>query len=249
MKLYYNFHIHTCLSPCCEEDMTPGNIVLMCKLCGFDAIAVTDHNSCRNCRAAVKAGEQQGLVVIPGMELTTSEDIHVICLFPDVQRAEGFDRLVTEGFPKYFPPDNIFGRQLIVDENDSIAGNVDYLLLTASSIGVNQVKGIADSFGGFCFPAHVDRNGYGILSVLGAIPPEAGFTAVELSGAFDERTGQDVLARIAGFGVLHNSDAHSLYTIGEPVHALDIAGDGPLSAPDIIAVLKALRLNYTATKG
>ena len=79
MKLYYDFHLHSCLSPCGDNEMTPYNLVNMAKVLGFDVIALTDHNSCKNCRAAVRAGEDAGLTVIPGMELCTAEEIHVVC--------------------------------------------------------------------------------------------------------------------------------------------------------------------------
>jgi len=89
MRYYYDFHIHTCLSPCCDDDMTPNNIVQMAKLIGLDAIAITDHNSCLNCRAAIEASKRiSGPLVIPGMELETSESVHIVILFPDIDSAE-----------------------------------------------------------------------------------------------------------------------------------------------------------------
>ena len=87
MKFFYDFHLHSCLSPCGDDDMTPYNLVNMAKLLGYDIIALTDHNSCRYAASAVRAGEQAGLVVIPGMELCTQEEAHVVCLFPDVPSA------------------------------------------------------------------------------------------------------------------------------------------------------------------
>ncbi|MBQ2422676.1 MAG: PHP domain-containing protein, partial [Clostridia bacterium] len=85
MRLYYDLHIHSLLSPCGDNDMTPNNIVNMAKLNELDIIAITDHNSCKNCAAAIKVGNEVGITVVPGMELTTSEDIHVVCLFPDLE--------------------------------------------------------------------------------------------------------------------------------------------------------------------
>ena len=73
-ELSYDLHIHSCLSSCGDDDMTPGNIVGMAAIKGLDVIAVTDHNSCRNCPAVLKLAEQYGVLAIPGMELTTAEE-------------------------------------------------------------------------------------------------------------------------------------------------------------------------------
>ena len=81
MTVRCDLHLHTALSPCGEERMTPNNIVNMALLAGLDLIAVTDHNTCGNCRAAIEAGARAGLAVVPGMELTTSEEAHGVCLF------------------------------------------------------------------------------------------------------------------------------------------------------------------------
>ena len=90
MKLKYDFHLHSCLSPCGDNDMTPYNLVNMAKLMGYDIIALTDHNSCLNCPAAIKAGQEAGITVVPGMELCTSEEIHTVCLFPTLEKALEF---------------------------------------------------------------------------------------------------------------------------------------------------------------
>ena len=99
MKLYYDLHIHSCLSPCGDNEMTPFNLVNTAKVFGYDLIALTDHNSCRNCRAALEAGKAAGITVVPGMELCTSEEIHVVCLFADLDSAESFGALVREHIP------------------------------------------------------------------------------------------------------------------------------------------------------
>ena len=91
-ELSYDLHIHSCLSPCGDDDMTPGNIVGMAAIKGLDVIAVTDHNSCRNCPAVLKLAEQYGVLAIPGMELTTSEEVHAVCLFSELSAALEFDR-------------------------------------------------------------------------------------------------------------------------------------------------------------
>ena len=88
MKVYYDLHIHTALSPCGDNDMTPCNIVGLAALCGLDVIAVTDHNSALNCAAVEKAGREAGIIVLSGMELETAEEVHVVLLFPSAAAAE-----------------------------------------------------------------------------------------------------------------------------------------------------------------
>lgn len=92
--LYYDLHLHSCLSPCGDDDMTPANIVGMAAVKGLDVIALTDHNSCKNCPAAIHHGQQYGVIVIPGMELCTIEEVHIICLFPELDAALAFDQYV-----------------------------------------------------------------------------------------------------------------------------------------------------------
>ena len=98
-RVYYDLHLHSCLSPCGSEDMTPNNIVNMAKLMGYDMIALTDHNSCLNCEATVTVGKRNGLTVVPGMELCTAEDAHTICLFPTVADAMEFHQYVKQHSP------------------------------------------------------------------------------------------------------------------------------------------------------
>ena len=111
IPLYYDLHLHSCLSPCGDDDMTPANIVGMAAVKGLDVIALTDHNSCKNCPAAMKHGEEYGVTVIPGMELTTSEEVHVVCLFPELNDALDFDQYVYERILPIKNKKNIFGEQ------------------------------------------------------------------------------------------------------------------------------------------
>ena len=99
MELNYDFHLHSCLSPCGDNDMTPYNLVNMAKIMGLDAIALTDHNTCLNCEAAMKVGKEAGVLVIPGMELCTDEEVHVVCLFPQLENALAFSEYVRERIP------------------------------------------------------------------------------------------------------------------------------------------------------
>lgn len=210
MRVYYDLHIHSALSPCGDDDMTPNNIVNMAKLSGLTMIAVTDHNSCLNCPAAVNVGRQIGVMVVPGMELCTAEDIHVVCLFPDLEASAGFSDYVHQRIPPLPADDDVFGRQLIMDEEDNIIGTEPLLLVTAADIGVDQVHDLVASLGGACFPAHIDKSAYSILASLGAIPPEVGFTAAEVSIKGDVEALREKHPILQSMPLLLNSDAHML---------------------------------------
>ena len=118
VDLSYDLHIHSCLSPCGDDDMTPGNIVGMAAIKGLDVIAVTDHNSCKNCPAVLKLAQEYGVMAIPGMEINTSEEVHAVCLFPELSQAMDFDAYVYERLMRFPNNEAIFGKQQICDEND-----------------------------------------------------------------------------------------------------------------------------------
>ncbi|HAN44226.1 MAG TPA: phosphoesterase [Ruminococcaceae bacterium] len=218
----YDLHIHSCLSPCGDDDMTVNNIVNMAQLNGIDIIALTDHNTCKNCPAFIKAAKDKKLLALSGMELCTSEEIHIICLFPSLDNAMAFDSYVYTRLPNMQNNPGIFGQQLILNENDEIIGREDKLLINAADISVAQISGLMCEFGGFAFPAHIDKNSFSILSVLGFIPPEYGFTAFELSNS--NRLSE---YKISYFGfcsanIIVNSDAHYLWDISEGENSLTL---------------------------
>lgn len=180
MKLYYDFHIHSCLSPCGDSDMTPNNIVNMAKIMGLDVIALTDHNTSKNCRAVMEVGADAGLTVIPGMELCTSEEVHVVCLFKDIDNAESFSDFVKTTVPPIKNKPSVFGEQVFMNKNDEVTGYEDILLVTASSLSTSNIVEKVSQYGGFCFPAHIDRTSYSIISNLGIIDDSFGFTCAEV---------------------------------------------------------------------
>ena len=132
-KYYYDFHIHSCLSPCADDDMTPNNIAGTAVLAGLEAVALTDHNSSKNCPAFFEAAKKYGLIPIAGMELTTAEDIHIVCLFPELDGAMKFDAYVSKHRMKIPNRTDIFGEQLIMNGEDEIIGREDYFLPAARS--------------------------------------------------------------------------------------------------------------------
>ena len=216
MKLYYDLHLHSCLSPCGDDEMTPYNLVNMAKIFGYDIIALTDHNSCLNCRSAMKIGEEIGITVVPGMELCTSEEIHCICLFPDAERAEAFSSFIRGTLPSVKNREKIFGQQLIMDTQDGILGKEELLLTTASSISIDALPELVAEYSGVCYPAHIDRNSYSIISSLGDFSPDLKVSCFELTPKADEKEYFEKYPSTNGKKVIRSSDAHYLTNMREP---------------------------------
>lgn len=219
MKLYYDLHIHSALSPCADNDMTPNNIVNMAAIKGLDVIAITDHNSCKNAAACIKAAENAGLdlIVIPGMEVETSEEVHVICLFPATAAALEFDVFITQNLPAIKNRPEIFGEQYITDEMDNVTGSVDNLLITAAKLDLYTVVNKVNELSGIAVPAHIDRDSYSVLSSLGFIPPDLKINLVEISQNTDPFAFMNKKRRFLSNHdkFLISSDAHNLADISE----------------------------------
>ena len=222
MKLKYDFHLHSCLSPCGDNDMTPYNLVNMAKLMGYDIIALTDHNSCLNCPAAIKAGQEAGITVVPGMELCTSEEIHTVCLFPTLEKALEFSDYVKSTMPQIKYDESIFGNQYIMDHLDGILGSEEILLTTASGISIDDVVTEVSCFDGVVFPAHLDRASYSVLSVLGFMYPEMNFKTAEFTHKAYIPQYEEKHNLLKGMKHLRNSDAHYLENMLEPSEEIDI---------------------------
>ena len=222
MKYFYDLHIHSCLSPCGDMDMTPNNLVNMAKLLGLDVIALTDHNTSRNCEAAIEVGREIGLLVIPGMELTTAEDIHAVCLFPDLEKALKWDEYVDSHRIKVKNRPEIFGRQVIMNSNDEETGEIEHLLLPATEIGIMDAHRIAGEFGGICYPAHIDRDSLSILSVLGEIDESCGFTTAELADISKLPQLKQQHPILEKMNIITCSDAHYLQNMREAENTLEL---------------------------
>jgi len=223
-ELFYDLHLHSCLSPCGDEDNTPNNIAGMAKLCGIDIAALTDHNTCKNCPAFFEAAKRHGIIPVAGMELTTSEDIHVVCLFERLEDAMRFDEYVDTLRFKIKNRPEIFGEQLILDGEDNVIGKEEYLLPNATSISIEDVPEAVDRFGGICYPAHIDRASNGIVAILGTLPPTPDFPTVELNS----RNKQDEYK--TKYGLTHkqivvSSDAHYLTDMRDAENSIEICAD------------------------
>lgn len=217
MRYFYDLHLHSALSPCGDEDMTPNNIVNMALLKGLDIIALSDHNSAGNLRAAAKAAGSR-LLVIPAIEVESAEEVHIVCYFPSVDRAEQFSEELKAQLPPIENRPDIFGRQLYLNEKDEVTGEEHQLLVCASGLSIEQVFSLTANYGGASVPAHIDRSSSSILSNLGFIPPDLPVSALEITA----KGRAELEQKFAGFRILTNSDAHYLEDIAEPEFSLDL---------------------------
>ncbi len=227
-KYYYDLHLHSCLSPCGDNDMTPNNIAGMAALKGLQIAALTDHNTAKNCPAFLAACEKNGIAGIAGMELTTSEEIHLVCLFEHLEAALAFSSEVENHRIPIKNKPKIFGEQLILDENDEIIGEEEFLLINATTLDLETAVSLARSYGAFVMPAHIDKQSNGIIGILGTFPDTPVFSYAELSDASAKdalKAAHPVLNRCS---FLSNSDAHYLWDIHEAEEfiTLDPTDDG-----------------------
>lgn len=221
---YYDLHIHSCLSPCGDNDMTPNNIAGMGVVAKLDIMALTDHNTCRNCPAFFKAAAANGIIPIAGMELTTAEDIHLVCLFESLDDAMRFDAAVNEKRIPFKNRADIFGEQIIMNENDEVIGHDEFLLSSATRITVDEAPSFVSEYGGLCCPAHIDREANGIVATLGVFPEFPFFPCAEFHDA--DKIGQytQKFPILKNKPVLVSSDAHYLWDINGRLNKFELEG-------------------------
>lgn len=202
-----DLHVHTCLSPCADEEMSPRSIVRAAAEAALDIIAVTDHNSGKNVSAVMEAAVDEPLTVIAGMEVQCREEVHLLALFGTLEALEEWDAYIYAYLPDVRNDPAIFGHQPIVDTEGYVLRFEERLLINSLDLSVEEVvRGVGDR-GGICIPAHVDREAFSIIGQLGYIPPELPIAAVEITG----RQGGAVPE---GYTVVTASDAHFLRDIG-----------------------------------
>lgn len=211
-KYYYDFHVHSCLSPCGDDDSTPNSIAGMATLCGLNVVALTDHNTCRNCPGFFAAAKRHGIIPIAGMELTTAEDIHIVFLFEKLEDALEFDKEIEKRRILFPNRVDIYGEQYIMDENDTVIGTEPNLLSNATTVTVEECPALAEKFGGICYPAHVDRQANGIIATLGTFPDIKGFRCCEFHSGDNI---EEYLSKypIGQRKILVSSDAHFLWDL------------------------------------
>lgn len=200
--------------------MTPANIVGMAALKGLDVIALTDHNSCKNCPAIMKWAKEYGVTVLPGMELTTMEEVHVVCLFSELKDAMAFDQYVYAHLMAFPNDEKVFGKQQIYNEEDQIVGRVENLLINATDISFDHVYGLMEQFHGFMVPAHIDKTANSLLANLGFVPPDSQFCCVELRDMGRLHQIKATNPYIERCRIICDSDAHYLEQIHEAQYTI-----------------------------
>ena len=212
--------------------MTPNNIAGMAALNGLNIVALTDHNSCKNCPAFFEACKKHGLIAIAGVELSSAEDIHFVCLFPELEQAMAFDEEISKHLPDIKNRPDIFGNQLILDGNDEQIAIEEKLLITATDLWAADAIALARSFGAHVRPAHIDRTSNGIVSILGDVPTEYGFNFVEFNDKDNIRPMLRDYPSLDGCSTLVSSDAHHLWDINEAENFFEI-DDEPYSSAEV----------------
>ena len=227
MKYTYELHLHSCLSPCGDENMTPNNIAAMSMLNGVRIAALTDHNTCRNCPAFFEACAKVGVIPVAGMELTTAEEIHMVCLFATLEEAMAFDAVVAEHRMKIRNRPIIFGQQQILNGDDELIGIEEDLLIAATDLDLDRAAALVAEMGGVCFPAHIDKQANGLIGILGMFPPTPTFAAVELHDMANREEYRSRFPQLEGLVILQNSDAHALEQMNlEPPELELVPSDG-----------------------
>ena len=240
MKYYYDLHIHSALSPCGDDDMTPNNIVNMSLINELDIIALSDHNTCGNTEAIAAVADKAGLVFVPAMELETAEEIHVLCLFPDTDSALAFEReIVRPALPDVSNNEKIFGEQVLYDFMDNPIGKDDRYLINATSITIDSVGELVSGFGGVAIPAHIDKDTKSLISVLGMADKSMGYKTFELSkNAPSDFHKTQFSLKDMDYNYIHDSDAHYLYDIADRASAGFFEFDSKPTPQKIIDFLK-----------
>ena len=237
---YYDLHTHSALSPCGDNAMTPNSLAGMASLAGIQVLALTDHNTAKNCPAFFTACKRYGVVPVGGMELTTAEEIHVVCLFPTLEAALDFDSAVEKRRMKIENKPEIFGDQLIMDDEDNITGTDPWFLPAATEISLAEAPELVRRHGGICYPAHIERPSGGIIPILGGFPPDVPFAAYELHDMDLRGEYEQKFPILKSLNCVCCSDAHYLEQIRDAEHTL-LLDDEPYSSAMLrLSVIKRL---------
>jgi len=227
-KFTYDLHVHSCLSPCGDNDNTPNNLAGMATLNHVDIMALTDHNTCKNCPAFFEAAKNYGIIPVPGMELTTAEEIHVVCLFPTLEDALAFDEEIQTRRILVPNRKDIFGEQLILDKQDEVIGEEPYFLPNATTVSLEETPALVAKYHGACYPAHIDREANGIIAILGTVPESPTFSTYELHFQKNEQAYREEF-HLEKKHLIISSDAHYLTDLREENATIDIP-DEPYSS-------------------
>lgn len=211
MKRYRaDLHVHTVLSPCAGVEMIPPLIVQEALDREIQILAITDHNATANIEAVQKAAQDTGLIILPGMELQTREEVHVLCLFDTLEQAFAFQEWVDARLPNIQNNADFFGEQFVVDETGDFIRREERLLLASAEVTLRQAWEKVHDLEGWYIPAHVNRKAYGLIAVLGLVPTDFPVDTLEISRHIPYAEAAQRLPQIAGYPLIQNGDVHYL---------------------------------------
>lgn len=210
-----DLHIHTLLSPCAEIEMIPSLIIAAAKRAELDIIGIADHNSCENAAAVIQASIGSGVKVFPGLEVQSLEGVHLLCFFDSIEQAEGLQDAVYSTLMELEAAKRYHEKQMVVDACDEFVRYCRRAIALPSTMDISEVSERAVSLGGIVIPSHIDRHGTGLCSMLGMVPDEPDFAAVEISSNITPVEARAAYPSIGKRSILCNSDAHWLGAIGE----------------------------------
>jgi predicted metal-dependent phosphoesterase TrpH len=205
-----DLHIHTCLSPCADLEMSPRKIVSEAKRKGLQVIGICDHNSAENVPAVEKNAAREGITVIGGMEVTTKEEVHILALFGSEASLFSLQDIVQENLHGT-NDEALYGEQVIVNEEEEVLGFSKKLLIGATAITIERLVDLIHERDGLAIAAHVDREGFGIIGQLGFIPEALPLDALELA----DPSGRHRIAQGNRLPFITSSDAHKLEDVGK----------------------------------
>ena len=209
-----DLHIHSCLSPCSDWAMSPKKIIQQSLDVGLDLIGLCDHNSAENAAATMREGQRQGMQVLPGMEICSKEEVHILALFDEFESALEMQAYVYANLPGENKTE-VFGFQVIANEHDEVIGENPRLLIGATRLGLHDIVDKTHVLGGINISCHVDRPAYGIINQLGFIPADLALDGLEVSRHVKLADAHKTVAGIEKFSCITNSDAHFLEDIGK----------------------------------
>jgi len=209
-EFYADLHIHTCLSPCADLEMSPKNIVKEAKKKGLHFIGICDHNSAENVLAVKKIGKREKVSVIGGMEVTSREEVHILALFDEDQRLQSLQEIIYKNLDGT-NDERLYGDQLVVNEEDEVIDFNKKLLIGATEIPLYEVVDLIHQLDGLAIASHIDREGFSIIGQLGFIPEDLSLDAVEIIDASQK----DRIFLGKDFPMVVSSDAHFLEDIGK----------------------------------
>lgn len=220
MVVKADFHIHSCLSPCGSLEMSPIAIVKKAIEKDLNLIAISDHNSAKNCPVLSRICALEGLHCFFGIEVSTIEEVHSLCIFDNLDTVMEFDRFIYEHLPDIQNMPEKFGDQVVVNEKDEIIEVIDKYLGSACDISIDNLNLLVLEMGGLFIPAHINRAVFSLQSQLGFVPEKEPYSAVEVYRT-SFLNGQPSVP-VTDYPVVSNSDAHYLEQIGSIWNEFDI---------------------------